>query len=139
LSLVGPFFDFSAKYKPSCLDEKILKNERNIFLKTYDKLNFSNISKNNHFGFPLTNNDDVNSYDYGTLCYPRTKSFEEYVNSNVILMDLYNENKTKYYPNKPKPEIEVYFKGDYGKLIININKNYTLINERKKILYKKKK
>ena len=119
LSQIGPFFDFSAKYKPSCLDEKILKNEKNIFLKTYDKLNFSNISKNNHFGFPLTNNDDINPYEYGILCYPGTKSFQEYVNSNVILMDLYNENKTKYYPNKPKPEIEVYFKGDYGKLIIN--------------------
>jgi hypothetical protein len=47
-------------------------------------------------------------------------------------MDLYNENKTKYYPNIPHPEIEVKIEGDFGKLIINVHKNETLIKEREK-------
>ena len=34
-------------------------------------------------------------------------------------MDLYIENRTKYYPNISKPEIEIKFEGQYGKLIIN--------------------
>lgn len=54
-------------------------------------------------------------------------------------MDLYNKNKTKYYPNKPKPEIEVKFENDKGKLIINVNKNISLIKEREKLIMNNKK
>jgi hypothetical protein len=53
-------------------------------------------------------------------------------------MDLYIENRTKYYPNISKPEIEIKFEGQYGKLIINVNKNETLIKERQKIREKRK-
>ena len=52
-------------------------------------------------------------------------------------MDLFNKNKDRYYPNIPKPEIEVIFKGEIGKIIINIEKNETLINIREKIIKKR--
>lgn len=61
-------------------------------------------------------------------------SFGDYIYDNIIYMDLYNENKTKYYPNISQPEIEVKFDGDYGKLIINVHKNETLIREREEII-----
>ena len=46
-------------------------------------------------------------------------------------MDLYNKNKDKYYPDQPKPEIEVIFRGNQGKIRINVERNETLIKERK--------
>lgn len=46
-------------------------------------------------------------------------------------MDLYNKNKDKYYPNQPKPEIEVIFRNNQGKIRINVERNETLIKERK--------
>ena len=49
-------------------------------------------------------------------------------------MDLYFKNKTKYYPNETKPEIYVQFKKGRGKLQIKVNKNITLIKEKKKIV-----
>ena len=46
-------------------------------------------------------------------------------------MDLYNKNKDKYYPNKSQPEVEVIFEQKQGKIRINIQRNETLIKERK--------
>ena len=54
-------------------------------------------------------------------------------------MDLYNKNKVKYYPNRPRPEIEVKFENEKGKLIINVHKNITLIKEKKKFMMRNKK
>lgn len=48
-------------------------------------------------------------------------------------MDLYNKNKSKYYPDEPHPEVEVIFEGEKGKIIINIKRNETLIKERNNI------
>ena len=137
LKEIGQYFDLTKKYRPTCLDPDILKKEKNNFLEDIKNLKYSNISKKNHFGFPLTNIDDINPYDYGNICYKVTKSFGDYVYDNIIYMDLYHENKTKYYPNIPRPEIEVKFEGDYGKFIINVHKNETLIKEREEIINKK--
>ena len=52
-------------------------------------------------------------------------------------MDLYNKNKDKYYPNQPRPEIEVIFKENKGKIKINIQRNETLIKERKNKIKKR--
>ena len=117
----------SKKYRPTCLDPNILKKEKNNFLKDIKELKYYDISKKNHFGFPLTNTDNINPYEFGNICYKVNKSFEDYIYDNIIYMDLYNENKTKYYPNIPHPEIEVKIEGDFGKLIINVHKNETLI------------
>ena len=138
LAEIGPYFDFTTKYRPSCLDKKIMKFEKEKFFKNFENLNFSKISQNNHFGFPLTNKDDFNPYDFGTLVYEGKKNFESYIYNKVILMDLYNKNQTKYYPNIPRPEIEVYFEGEKGKLIINVHKNQSLIKEKEKLLSKNK-
>lgn len=62
---------------------------------------------------------------------PGQKEFDVTVNQNIILMDLYNKNKDKYYPNQPRPEIEVIFKENKGKIRINIQRNEILIKERK--------
>ena len=132
LQEIGQYFDLSKKYRPTCLDPNILKKEKNNFLKDLKELKYYNISKKNHFGFPLTNTDNINPYEFGNICYKVNKSFEDYIYDNIIYMDLYNENKTKYYPNIPHPEIEVKIEGDFGKLIINVHKNETLIKEREK-------
>ena len=118
LSEIGPYFDFTAKYRPSCLDNKILEKEKEYFLKDFKSLKYSELSQRNHFGFPLTNTDEFIPDEYGNACYRGNKSFEEDIYKRVILMDLYNKNKDKYYPNISKPEIEVFFKGSIGKILI---------------------
>ena len=138
LTEIGPYFDFTKKYKPSCLENKTLENERKKFSMNFENLNYYKISKKNHFGFPLTNNDDFNPYDFGTLVYNGNKSFESSLYNNIIFMDLYNTNKTKYYPNIERPEIEIYFEGEKGKLIINVHKNQSLINEKEELLRQNK-
>ena len=138
LSEIGPYFDFTSKYRPTCLDDNILKKEKKSILNNFKNLKFSEISENNHFAFPLTNTNDCDPYDYGSLCYKGKKDFESFIYDNAILMDLYNKNKNKYYPNVQKPEIEVVFKNEKGKLLINVHKNKTLIKEREKILLKAK-
>ena len=136
LSEIGPYFDFTAKYRPTCLDNKILKKEKTNFLKDLKSLKYSELSQRNHFGFPLTNVDEFIPDEYGNACYAGNKSFEGDIYKRVILMDLYKKNKDKYYPNISKPEIEVIFRGNNGKIIINIEKNETLINDREKIINK---
>jgi hypothetical protein len=53
LQEIGQYFDLSKKYRPTCLDPNILKKEKNNFLKDLKELKYYNISKKNHFGFPL--------------------------------------------------------------------------------------
>ena len=136
ISEVGHFFDFTTKYRPTCLDEQIMKKEKVLFLKGIQEINFLNISNKNHFGFPLTNNEHFKPDDYGNAFYTGNHSFENDLYKNIILMDLYYQDKEKYYPNISKPEIEILFKDNVGKLIINIEKNETLIIEREKIINK---
>jgi len=138
LSEIGPYFDFTGKYKPTCLDYKIMMTEKKSFLKDLQNLKYFQISNKNHFGFPLTNIEEFNPDDFGNACYNGNKSLEKEIYKKVILMDLYNKNKNKYYPNISRPEIEILFKNNIGKLIINIRKNYTLIKERKKLIKKRK-
>ena len=67
----------------------------------------------NNFGLPLTNNKNFKSNLYGTILYRiGKKSFFKDINNNIILMDLYNKNKSKYYPNIDKPEIEIFIKNN---------------------------
>ena len=133
LSEIGSLFDFSSKYRPTCSDNKLLREEKIKFHKYYKDLNYSNISENSHFGFPITNTDKYNPYYFGNICFPGKKNFFDTVNENIILMDLYNKNKSKYYPDEPHPEVEVIFEGEKGKIIINIKRNETLIKERNNI------
>ena len=115
-----------------------MKKERILFIKDLQKINYFNISNKNHFGFPLTNTQRFKPDDYGNAFYTGNYSFENDLYKNIILMDLYYQDKERYYPNISKPEIEILFKGNAGKVIINIEKNETLIKERKKMINKSK-
>lgn len=115
-----------------------MEKEKDNFLKDFTKLKYLELSQRNHFGFPLTNTEEFNPDEFGTACFLGNKSFEKTIYEKVILMDLYNKNKDKYYPNISKPEIEVLFNGNFGKIIINIEKNKTLIKERETIINKRK-
>ena len=136
---IGPYFDLTTKYRPTCLDPKILKNEKKNFIKDMLDVKYFKLSNKSHFGFPLTNTDNINPYEYGNICYFVNKSFVEYIYNNIILMDLYYKDKDKYYPNVSKPEVEVFFEGKKGKFLINVQRNETLIKERNNILKNNKK
>ena len=137
-SELGVYFDFTSKIRPTCLNNNLLKYEKVKILKDLGNLKMLEKSKKKNFGYPLTNNDEFNPSYFGSLCYPGKKNFENYVNEKVILMDLYNKNKKKYYPNISKPEIELILEDYGGKIIFNIQRNKTLIKEREKIIKKKK-
>ena len=138
LSEIGPFFDFTPIYRATCSDDKLINEGQKSFLKYYQyQLNYSNISTNTHFGLPLTNTEEFNPFYFGSLHKPGQKEFDVTVNQNIILMDLYNKNKDKYYPNQPRPEIEVIFKENKGKIRINIQRNEILIKERKNKIKKR--
>ena len=119
-------FDFSKIFRPSCSAEKIIKNEKKVFLNSLEK-RFFGISKLNHFGYPITTVPGK----YGFNSTKDLKEFQDLINHNIIKMDLYNKHN---YPNQPHPEVEVFFdENDYGEIKINVRRNETLSRERKKI------
>ena len=139
LKEIGPFVDFSATYRPTCLDSKLIELQYQAVLNDFSKLKYSNESKMNHFAFPLTNNKKYNPDKFGTILSSKgKKNFYKTINKDILLMDLYLKNKTKYYPDIDKPEIEIILKNKSGIIINKINKNITLIKERKQILKKNK-
>ena len=135
LSEIGPFFDLTKVYRPNCLDPKLLNSEKNKFINRFKHLNYSKESQMNHFGYPLTNDGRFGPDDFATLYFKeKRKNFEEEIKNNIILMDLYNKDRNKYYPNIPRPEIEVIFEDLKGKIIINVHKNESLIKEREELI-----
>ena len=90
------------------------------------------------FGYPLTNNDKYNPNKFGCIFSSGNISFEKFINENIILLDLYNNNKSLYYENVSKPEIKVHLNKEGGTILINITKNETLIKEREKYINKNK-
>ena len=118
------FFDFSKIFRPSCSAESILKKEKEIFLGQLSNRYFG-VSKLNHFGYPITTLSDK----YSMYACKDLKEFQELVNSNIIKMDLFNEEN---YPGEPYPEVEVFFdENNYGMIKINVTRNETLSAERK--------
>ena len=123
-------FDASKIFRPSCSAESIIKKEKEIFLKSLSN-RYYGVSKLNHFGYPITTKSD--KYNMDSIDDLRT--FQELVNHNIIKMDLYNDEN---YPNEPYPEVEVFFdENNYGNIKINVSRNETLSQERKKIAEKK--
>ena len=103
------------------------------FLNDLKNLKYSKESKKIHFGYPITNKGGFNGDEFGTITDPGKRSFEDKVNEEVILVDLFTENKDLYYPNISKPEIEVILDDKGGKILISIEKNETLVEERRKL------
>lgn len=134
LDEIGKIFDFSSKFRPTCLDNKLIQSQSKYFLKSIKKYNikYYNISNKNYFGYPLTNNDKFSIREFGTILSRGKKNLEEELNKNIILMDLFIKNKTKYYPNEAMPEVFVRFKKGSGTIKIKIQKNKTLIKEKEK-------
>ena len=131
---LGPYAQIVKIFKQNCQDPKLMLFERKKFLNDLKNLKHSEKSQKIHFGYPLTNKGGFNGDEFGTITDPGKKSFEDKVNEEVILMDLFKENKNLYYPNISKPEIEVILNDKGGKILINIEKNITLIKERRKLL-----
>ena len=143
LNSLGSYTDLTAFFRPTCLTRNLLESDRNFFKNYLKELKYSNESNMNSFGLPITNNEKYDSNKYGTiLIRKRRRDFFKDINNNIILMDLYNKNKTKYYPNIDRPEIELLIENNIEKMkiIINIQKNKTLIKERNnKLLINKNK
>jgi hypothetical protein len=140
LSEIGKFFDLTPKYRPTCLDNELLKRQSTYYLKSLKNYNikYYNISNKNYFGYPMTNNDKYSIAEFGNTFIKGKKDLEKELHKNLILMDLYIKNKNKYYPNVTTPEIYVRFKRGKGKVKIKIHKNKTLLKERIKNNYKNK-
>ena len=119
-------FDFSKVFRPSCSAERIINREKNIFLKSLSNRYFG-ISKLNHFGYPITTQSDK----YSMYAVKDLRDFQTLINHNIIKMDLYSEEN---YPDEPYPEVEVIFdNNNHGTIKINVTRNETLSEERKKI------
>ena len=120
-------FDFSRIFGHSCQAEDLLNNEKKKLLSGLSYKYFG-VSKLDHFGYPITT---VNDDRYDVYKMEDLEEFQKIVNRHIIKMDLYNKEN---YPDEPKPEVEVFFdKNGHGTVKINITKNETLSQERKKI------
>ena len=134
ISEIGKYFDFNKIYSHNCSEPGLMKYEKKKFLKEISDLKYLKISKKNIFGYPLTNNKEFQYKYYGCMIRPGKKNFENDINKKIILMDLFNKNKRKYYPNIDKPEIQVILTKNGGKIKFTIEKNTSLIQEREEIL-----
>ena len=126
--------------RPTCVDDELFQSQRKYFLSSLKKYNikYFNISNKKYFGYPNTNNDKFNIKDYGTILTHSKNNLENDLHKNIILMDLYKKNKTKYYPNETEPEIYVNLKKKRGKIEIKIHKNEDIIKEKERILRRNK-
>ena len=134
ISELGHIFNLVERFTPTCQDPNLIKFEKNKFLNDLKNLKYFEISNKKYFGYPLTNNEIYNPNIFGSIVDRGNESFEDFINENVILLDLYKKNKTFYYNNTKRPEIEVHLDEDKGKILFNIRKNRTLIKERKKYI-----
>ena len=126
LKLFDGFFDMSRLLRPSCSAENIIGKEKDVLIKSLSQ-EYIGISKLNHFGYPITTVPDK----YSMYNVKDLQDYQDLLTHSIIKMDVYNE---KNYPNEPYPEVELFFdeKG-HGNIKINVTKNETLSQERKKI------
>jgi len=134
LTELGPYFDISSKFRPTCLNDKLLDSQKIYFLNSMKRhnINYLNISNQNSFGYPITTNEKYSMKEFGNTIYKGNKKLSRELNNNIILMDLYKKNKTEYYPNEEEPEIYVEFKNGRGNVKIKVKRNETLVKEKEK-------
>jgi len=139
---IGPFLDFTSLYRPTCNNTDYIKSQMRYFKRSLSRLanniSYYNISRRIFFGYPLTNNENFSYNICGTLVFAGLKSLETELHKNIILMDLFLKNKTLYYKDEPTPEVFVNFRAKKDKVIVKVNRNKTLVKERKKISRKLK-
>lgn len=132
INKINDFFDFSRLTFTSCSPNYNMEKENKLFVNSIrvdEKL--KSLSSLTHFGFPITVNNPI-------LWKNETKyyDFPNLILDNIILMDLYNHPDKKYYGDEIlKPEVEIIYDKKTKKRDIKINliKNETLSEERKKI------
>ena len=119
-------FDYSKYFKPSCSDNKVRENERDIFLVEMKNTKYVKDGNYYSFGYPITTQDRfIERQTFERL------DFFNMINANMIVMELFNKIN---YPNEYEPELIVNFnKEGQGTLSQKINFNKTLSEERKKI------
>jgi len=118
----------------TCLDDKLINSQRIFLLNSMKRLyvKYLNISNQKCFGYPITTNYKYSIRELGNTIYKLKRKLSKELNNNIILMDLYKNNKTKYYPNKSEPEIYIEFKKGRGNVKIKVKRNETLIKEKAK-------
>ena len=122
LNSIGPYMDLSNFYRPTCLNKKLLESNKRSLLNNFKKLKYASESIMNNFGLPITTNKKYDSNLYGTILFRKGKrNFLKDINNNIILMDLYYKNKSKYYPKEDRPEVELLIGNNTEKDRISIN------------------
>ena len=122
IDIISPILDFSYFLNINCSIRK--DNEKN-YLKQIS--NLRNESDPKRIGFPITIGDTPEIKGKPAMY---SDTLLNYVSNNLINID--SINMTKY--NKKKPEIIVDFNEDpYGKILININHNKSLSEQRSKL------
>ena len=98
--------------------ENLLQNSKSPYINDYNKIN--------RIGYPLTNKDPSCFLDF----IYSNNTLSQYFDNNLVDMD--NEKILNEFFKDKKPEIEVDFTDkEHGKLVINVNYNKTLSQERK--------
>jgi len=114
--------DMSKNKKIDCKNRK--KNSLDVLLKFSKSSNINNKTK--RIGFPLTNKEPF-------CCKNEKENFYRKI-LKYNLLDMENKEIIKNIPKEYLPEIEVDFsKNIYGEMIINLNYNPILSQERKKL------
>ena len=95
-------------------------NTKKVFMNDLDKEKYKNVKR---FGIPLL------KHEKGDKSFFKGFSIKKFVDNNYIDMDKINTTKIKY-----MPEIIINFDDkDIGHVEINVHRNETLIEERKKL------
>ena len=122
IDIFAPIMDFSA-FAGNCKTIRDPKEQKKYF--TYFLIEEKDYINTTKFGFPITTNDA-----FSLRTQNNVEHFNERVSRNIIDMDKYDENNSV----KKKPEVILDFSDEEnGKIVINIEKNETLVKERKKL------
>ncbi len=121
-------FDISKYIRPTCVNDLIRQDEFTTFKNALGKTYLKDCKR---YGYPITTNDVYKPQKFNSL-----NDFIDFVNNHSIPMTLF---KTEKYKNVPEPEVEIEFnENNRGTIYIKVNRNETLVKERKKIAEKVK-
>ena len=122
IDILSPFMDYSS-FAGNCKTIRSLKDQKRYF--TYFLIDEKDYENTTRFGFPITTNGKFSLRTQNDV-----KHFNERVSKNIIDMDIFDKLKRK----KERPEVILDFSEDKNGIIkINIQKNETLVKERKQL------
>ena len=122
IDILSPFMDYSS-FAGNCKTIRSLKDQKRYF--TYFLIDEKDYENTTRFGFPITTNGKFSLRTQNDV-----KHFNERVSKNIIDMDIFDKLKRK----KERPEVILDFSEDKNGIIkINVQKNETLVKERKQL------